>query len=193
MSLKHGLLGILNYEPKTGYDLDKQFKESLGHFWQAKGSQIYRELDAMEQTGWLTSKQIKQDEKPNKRVYSITSAGKSEFMNWLSSPEADVKNAMNIKSAFLMRVFFAGETSDKQTLKMLRSYRTASLQVALAYDKEQSKYQQLTTLYSEIMNQAHIRWVEKSIALLEHTKDRPAWGKAAGLPANESCMWLRAI
>jgi len=193
MSLRHGLLGLLNYEPKTGYDLDKQFKESLGHFWQAKGSQIYRELDAMEQHGWLASTQIKQDEKPNKRVYSITPAGKTEFMTWLSSPSGDIKNAMNIKSTFLMRVFFAGETSDKHTLEMLRLYRNASLQIKLSYDKEQSKYQQLTTLYSEIMNQAQIRWAEKSIALLEQTKDHPWWSNAAGLPVNDSGMWLRAI
>ena len=42
----------------TGYELDKAFKASLAFFWQAKASQIYRELDAMERSGWLTSKRI---------------------------------------------------------------------------------------------------------------------------------------
>ena len=68
MSLKHGLLGLLNYSSMTGYELDKAFKVSLSFFWQAKTSQIYRELDAMETNGWLSSQRIIQSEKPNKRV-----------------------------------------------------------------------------------------------------------------------------
>ena len=55
MSLKHGLLGLLNYGSMTGYELNKVFRDSLSFFWQAKTSQIYRELDAMERCGWLTS------------------------------------------------------------------------------------------------------------------------------------------
>ncbi|MDR2589569.1 MAG: PadR family transcriptional regulator, partial [Oscillospiraceae bacterium] len=89
MSLKHGLLGLLNYDgPMTGYDLDKEFKRSLGYFWYAKQQQIYRELDEMEIKGWLTSERVIQNEKPNKRVYSITEDGKTEFVDWLNSPES---------------------------------------------------------------------------------------------------------
>ncbi len=29
MSLKHGLLGLLNYGNMTGYDIDRTFKDSL--------------------------------------------------------------------------------------------------------------------------------------------------------------------
>lgn len=35
MSLKHGLLGLLNYGNMTGYDIDRTFKDSLFLFWQA--------------------------------------------------------------------------------------------------------------------------------------------------------------
>ena len=52
VSLKHGLLGLLNYQPMTGYELDKEFKESLAYFWQAKPQQIYRELNC-NGTKWL--------------------------------------------------------------------------------------------------------------------------------------------
>lgn len=86
MSLKHGLLGLLNYGSMTGYELDKIFRDSLSFFWQAKTSQIYRELDTMECHGWLTSERIIQNDKPNKRVYTITDSGKEELGNWLSMP-----------------------------------------------------------------------------------------------------------
>ena len=186
MSLKHGLLGLLNYEPMTGYELDKLFNESLGYFWQAKGSQIYRELDAMEQSGWLTSERVIQDEKPNKRVYSITDNGKAEFMDWLLSPEADIEKSMQVRNAFLMRVFFAGETGKGLALKLLHSYREVCFvrikeidEVMAMSDEEMSAgggyeyaliYWRLTALFGEIISKARLEWVEKAITILENEK-----------------------
>ena len=68
MSLKYGILGLLNYGPTTGYDLDKTFKESLNFFWQAQTSQIYRTLDQLEKDGMLTSHIQAQEERPDRRL-----------------------------------------------------------------------------------------------------------------------------
>ena len=121
MSLKYGLLGLLSYEPTTGYDLATKFKGTLSLFWQATASQVYRELDAMEQNGWLTSENVIQYDKPNKRVYSVTEEGHSELISWLSVPS--LQNAMQAKSEFLMRLFFAGETTKEQAIHLLRLYK----------------------------------------------------------------------
>lgn len=182
MSLKHGLLGLLNYSSMTGYELDKAFKASLSFFWQAKTSQIYRELDAMENYGYLTSQRIIQSEKPNKRVYTITDNGKKELANWLSLPEGDISDAMRVKSAFLMRIFFAGETSIEQSLELLRSYRQKCLEgcqgLGDAYhaiseygaqvnDGRKSKYWEIAVLYGEAYYEAGLNWADKAIAILE--------------------------
>ncbi len=42
--LKHGILGLLNYHPMTGYEIMLVFRDSLRFFWSAQTSQIYREL-----------------------------------------------------------------------------------------------------------------------------------------------------
>ena len=182
MSLKHGLLGLLNYGSMTGYELDKTFKDSLSFFWQAKTSQIYRELDTMERHGWLTSERIIQNEKPNKRVYTITDSGKKELENWLSMPESDIADAMRVRNAFLMRVFFAGETSTEQSLEMLRTYREkcmeASKGMSAAYDAiseyevvvgndEKSKYWKIVAIYGDEFIHASLTWADKAIAVLE--------------------------
>ena len=91
MSLRHGLLGLINYSPMTGYEIVKDFENSLSYFWHATSQQIYKELDAMEKSGWLVSERIIQTEKPNKRVYSITPEGKAALLEWLSTPEEGVK------------------------------------------------------------------------------------------------------
>lgn len=185
MSLKHGLLGLLNYGSMTGYELDKAFKNSLSFFWQAKTSQIYRELDDMERRGWLTSERIIQNEKPNKRLYTITDSGKEELGNWLLSSESDIADAMHLKSAFLMRVFFAGEMGTEQSLEMLRAYREKCLEsikgMSAAYDaiseygavvgdNRKSKYWEITALHGEAFYDAGLKWVNKAIAILEDMK-----------------------
>ena len=181
MSLRHGLLGLLNYKPMTGYEINKEFYESLGHFWQAKSQSIYRELDAMEKDGWLISERIIQEEKPNKRVYSITAKGKTEFLEWLSSPETDIEKTLHVKNAFLMRVAFSGEASREQALDLLRSYREVCLagiqkvkeadevivRDEATYSNDIMKYWKLVALHGEILRKARLEWAEKAIAILE--------------------------
>ena len=186
MSLKHGLLGLLDYQPMTGYELDKEFKRSLGYFWQAKTQQIYRELDEMEQRGWLSSERIIQNEKPNKRVYSITPKGKAELLDWLSSPKTYMKNALQQKSEILLRVYFGAATSDNVTLELLHTYREECLANIHNMEKEKEelaqneskyphdivKYWKLTLLSFEILSKARLEWVEKSIALLDDMNEK---------------------
>ena len=182
MSLKHGLLGLLSYSSMTGYELNKAFKASLMFFWQAKTSQIYRELNTMETKGWLTSKRVIQDEKPNKRIYSITAAGQSEFNDWLVAPETDIDSAMEIRSSFLMRLFFAGETSGGQAIEMLRAYERECLKHSLGFgaakksiaqnvatgtNAKHVKYWKITVLFGEIFYRAGLEWAQKAIAILK--------------------------
>lgn len=186
MSLKHGILGLLNYGSMTGYELDKTFKDSLSFFWQAQTSQIYRELDAMEKKNWLESERIIQNEKPNKRVYTITTDGKKEFKRWLRSPDEDIEAAMRIKSAFLMHVFFAGEMDKEHALSMLRNYRDKCRAHNLELDavgnlipqyskivnnNKRTKYWEIAALYGEISYRAALEWAERAIAMLEEEKE----------------------
>ena len=181
MSLKHGLLGLLNYQPMTGYELDKEFSRTLGHFWQASGSQIYFELDAMESKGWLESERIMQEERPNKRVYSITPEGKTELVKWLSMPPSNKKQSSRQRSTLLMRVFFGGEVDKRITLELLRAFRNECLDAIgrmegideelARYEQEQGpdaiRYWKLTAECGEIMIKARLEWAEKAIATLE--------------------------
>ena len=184
MSLKHGLLGLIGSDGSmTGYELDKLFKNSLAYFWQAKTSQIYRELSAMEDAGWLSSERVVQEDKPNKRVYSITGQGREELINWITSPH-ELSHG-TIRSTFLMRIFFAGEAEElgkEQTLKMLKEYRErcniygdSLLEAERAIEEEEKsglyakhiKYWKLTLMHGLMSIKMSQEWAEKAIALLE--------------------------
>lgn len=125
MSLKHGLLGLLNYGDMTGYELDKAFKVSLNFFWQAQTSQIYRELNEMEKQAWLISQIIPQTGKPNRKLYKITDLGKSELKQWLS--KKDLEEDLNVKNAFLMKMFFSAEVNVSENIETLKQYKAQCL------------------------------------------------------------------
>lgn len=141
MSLKHGLLGFLSYGDMTGYDLAKVFKQSMSMIWKAQTSQIYRELAEMEKTGWLTSKEKIQLDKPNKRIYSITQSGKDELLAWLS--DNDCSDMLFIRNEFLMKIFFSQKNSVGKNIEILENFKSiiaAALRHMEQTDKVIDKY-----------------------------------------------------
>ena len=130
MSLKHALLGFLNYGPHTGYELKKVFDISVAHFWSAELSQIYPTLKALETEGLVEMKVEVQADRPNRKVYSITDDGRRELGDWLGTPaEPD-----QVREPLLVKLFFAAASGKEQLLHVLR-HRTAALRERLAeYD-----------------------------------------------------------
>lgn len=85
MSLRNALLALLTVEPMTGYDLAKRFGSSVGNVWHAPDSQIYPELRRMAQDGLLEAEEIPWGRKGRKIEYTITSAGRTAFGEWMDS------------------------------------------------------------------------------------------------------------
>lgn len=73
--LKHGILGLLNYQDMTGYKIMEVFRDSLNYFWDAKTSQIYRELQGLEQKEWVSKTIVPQNGKPDKKYLFHYSSG----------------------------------------------------------------------------------------------------------------------
>jgi len=84
MSLDNALLGLLNHRPMTGYDLKKILDHPMGFFWVAQMSQIYRELNKLEEKGLVKSEIESQERRPDRKVYQLTKEGKETFLNWLN-------------------------------------------------------------------------------------------------------------
>lgn len=86
MSLPHIILGMLRKKPKSGYDLKKELENVIQYFWEADISRIYRSLSDMQKKGWVEFETVIQEDSPNKKVYSLTSAGRRELQKWLAEP-----------------------------------------------------------------------------------------------------------
>ena len=127
---------------------------------------------------------MQQTEKPNKRVYAITPAGKAELLDRLSAPEKDIKKFMQSKNVFLLRLAFAGETSDAQALDFLHLFRKEYLANTEKFDDVTQllaedearlgakviKYWKLVALHGKIMRKARLDFVNHAIGILENER-----------------------
>lgn len=84
-TLAYGLLSILSQSSFSGYDL--MLRTQL--FWPAKHSQIYPLLAHLEQDGYVSREHVAQNDKPDKKVYSLTGKGRDALSAWLEIPAAD--------------------------------------------------------------------------------------------------------
>jgi DNA-binding PadR family transcriptional regulator len=143
MSLKHAILGFLNYQPQTGYELKEVFDDSVQHFWSADQSQIYRTLNELMAENYVTMEVVVQDNRPNRKVYTMTKAGREELRRWLQQPPP----VQAPRSAGLIQVFFAGQLSDAEILQKfemvaeycrqaLEVYQTISSETIAEYEKQ---------------------------------------------------------
>ena len=184
MSLRHGLLGLLGYASYTGYDLCKVFDESLHFFWKAQPSQIYRELNEMEKLGWVASTIIVQSDNPNKRVYSLSDAGRAELARWLADDGG--VGAPIVRNAFLMKVFFSGGPGGEKCLEKLEKFKAANERALRAMadvgeniaayeaaaDGSDGIYWGLAADFGRRAYQTNIEWAAAAIARLEEENAR---------------------
>lgn len=102
MSLRHALLGFLGTAPASGYELAREFGESMGWFWYASHSQIYPELHRLEREGLVASSDARRGAR-RKRVYRLTESGDAELQAWLEEPvePAPMRDAERVQLVFL--------------------------------------------------------------------------------------------
>lgn len=116
MSLAHAILGMLTTQPMTGYELKTIcFDSSIAHFWSADQAQIYRTLDKLAEQEFVSSQLEIQEDRPNRKVYSITDAGRGELHRWLLTEQA----LPVYREPFLIQIFFAQQLDNAQIIAMM--------------------------------------------------------------------------
>jgi DNA-binding PadR family transcriptional regulator len=134
MPLAHAILASLELQPMTGYDLKKFFDMSVGHFWTTTQSHIYKALNDLEREGWVGKKFIEQEDKPNRKEYSVTKAGRAELRRWLTTPLSPAP----VREAWLVQLFFSYLSSDEEILALIKE-RGKNIREIVALYKEQTQ------------------------------------------------------
>lgn len=86
MSLKYAVLAALLEGEASGYELSKAFDVSFADFWPATPQQLYRELERLEGDGLVEARFVRQERRPNKRMFTLTEAGREELRAFAAEP-----------------------------------------------------------------------------------------------------------
>jgi DNA-binding PadR family transcriptional regulator len=84
VGLRNAILATLLDGEASGYDLAKGFDASVANFWTTTPQQLYRELEKMETEGLVSARVVEQERRPNKRIFSLTDAGRAELADYTS-------------------------------------------------------------------------------------------------------------
>ena len=181
MSLTHAILGLLTQSPMTGYDLkNHRFDASIAHFWPADQAQIYRTLDKMAEDAWVESHVEFQEDRPNRKVYSITKDGQAELRRWLLLPQS----LPPYREPFLIQLFFAEDLSNEEMIALLESQRDAHQERLKGYlaiplptldqlsEDRQTSLQRLTLEMGIQIEQAYLNWFELAINVTRNLPEK---------------------
>ena len=182
MDVKTLCLGLLSFQPASGYDLKKEFESLFKHFFPAGYGSIYPALADLANAGYVECEAIAQQGKPDRKVYAITPAGRRAFSQTL----AKVNPRHKMRSEFLAVMYFA-ELMDGERLAELLDNRLAELRAAIAHiedvtsdGRELPAGARFVAGFGATLAQAAARYIEEhGPQLLEEA--RPASQGAEGL------------
>ncbi|ALG84451.1 PadR family transcriptional regulator [Gordonia phthalatica] len=119
MALEHAILISLSERPGTGYEIGQQFSRSIGYFWSATHQQIYRTLKKLHSDGFVSFESVAQEGRPDKKVYTLSEAGRAMLAEWVASPTAlePLRSEIGLK----LRAADLGDLT--QIIAELREYR----------------------------------------------------------------------
>ncbi len=180
MSLEHILLGFLQ-QSQSGYELKSATEQSTAYFWPAELSQIYRTLRQLERRGLLRSETTPSTRGPERRVYSLTPAGREQLREWLT----DEPVFGDERFTYLAQVFFMGAANDlahtrrfveqmrsvfQQRLTALRAIEKAhaAARGAVGAPPSSDEFHRLLTLRMGLhRNAASVRWCEETLDAID--------------------------
>ena len=119
MDVRTICLGILTRGDATGYEIKKLFEEDgYEHFVEASFGSIYPALNRLTDEGYVSVRSESQEKRPDRKVYSITPTGRSQFIASLLKPLPEDRH----RSPFVFAMLFADLLPESRVSGLLDAY-----------------------------------------------------------------------
>jgi len=163
MPIRHAVLALLEQGESYGYELRAQFKEAVGPPWgELNIGHLYQVLDRLVRDGLVTKRPVAQSDRPAKRVYRLTRAGRKELERWLETPYV---RQGGYRDDFFLKLLAASRLGPAALQSTLRVQRQAYLGelASLTELRQRHRKEPLVALLIEaaiLHTQANLRVVE---------------------------------
>ena len=181
MSVRYGLLGLLAQGLRHGYELHSAFVALAGgkDRWDVRPSQIYSTLARLQDSGLVAEVGVEQEGGPEKRILTITPAGRAALDAWFETPVVGehLRDELFVKLMLSLADGAPGGQTARQVIHIQREvlYRdlhrvTARRQAA---DPREELGQILLLDKTAMHLEADLRWLEMVEARLEEVQRQP--------------------
>ncbi|ROQ67664.1 DNA-binding PadR family transcriptional regulator [Streptomyces sp. 840.1] len=189
MSIRHGLLALLERGPRYGSQLRTEFESRTGSTWPLNVGQVYTTLSRLERDGLVV--QDGEDDQGHS-LYSISDGGRSELRSWFETPvdrSSPPRDELAIKLA--MAVGAPGvdiraviQSQRHHTVKAMQDYTRLKAQALSDVPANRDEVAWLLVLEQLIFQaEAEARWLDHCEARLVRLAEAAATDPETSTPA----------
>ena len=160
---QYALLGLLNMQPRTGYDIKRFVANTMGHFWNESQRWVYVTLDQLDADGLVTGRSDDHGER-ERVVYRITKKGQAALRAWLGVAPRPLK----VRDEMLLKVMLGGTRHvQMHRQEMLDRHKTISQALAdlpdMDLDAATRRQLGLTLDLGRRVTAAHLAWCDSTL------------------------------
>jgi len=175
---KYIILGFLNHEKMSGYDIKQRVDNSISMFWPVGYGQLYPTLKKLEKENLIHHCQSTFEFGPERKLYEITESGRKVLRNWLKDPVLKEE----VRYEILLKLFFAGTSQKNDILSNIDEFKKRNQKQlekleclnqnleSVLDDHEDHSYFYLTAQFGIKTYKAYIEWADETIQFLEQKK-----------------------
>lgn len=173
------VLGLLEIQPWTAYELVAQAKRSLHHFWPRSEAHLYAELKRLVERGHAHAEVVEGRRRPRTR-YTITADGRAALQEWLGTEPApptieiecmlrvllgDQGSATDLKAAVEATARYANGLRDEGATLLEELLATGG-----PFPQRMHLTERVVSLYAEFLLLLG-RWCDETLAEIESWPD----------------------
>ncbi|GAA3033151.1 helix-turn-helix transcriptional regulator [Kitasatospora albolonga] len=180
MSIRHGLLALLDQGPRYGYQLRTEFESRTGATWPLNVGQVYTTLGRLERDGLVVPDG---EDEEGHVFYAVTEKGRAELRSWFDTPVPRTnppRDELAIKLAMAVTVPGVDVTAVVQgqrrhSMKALQDYTRLKGQALTAQESGSDLAWLLVLEQLIFQTEAEIRWLDHcETRLAQHRPAAPA-------------------
>jgi len=114
------LLALLAKEPAHGYELKARLEQTFGDAYPSPNiGQVYVTLQRLERSGLVRSQDVVQSDRPNKRVYELTPAGREAIATWAE----ELSDGPLVRDDFFIKLVLTPQAGAADPLSLINQQR----------------------------------------------------------------------
>ena len=173
MSVKHGMLALLERGPRYGYQLRAEFEEATGGTWPLNIGQVYTTLARLERDG--LARALRESD-GGQRPYEITDAGRAELALWFATP---ISRTDRPRDELTIKLALALTTPGVDVRAVVQTQRGATMRTLQEFTRLKARATEPDDLAWRLVLDAMVFQAEAEVRWLDHcesslVRHRPA-------------------